>query len=96
MKIMNEKRCARQDCDRPVVAKGLCMTHYQAARRADRPSTDVQPRWGSYTATVGGQRLSLNTEVRVTFNDGSHREVRLTTLTDLIASGAFERDEQRA
>ena len=31
-------RCARPDCGRPVLARGLCVAHYHRARRAKSTS----------------------------------------------------------
>jgi hypothetical protein len=32
-----KRRCSVKGCGRAYVAKGLCATHYQAARRGERP-----------------------------------------------------------
>ena len=32
--VPKERRCSVKDCGREKVAKGLCVTHYQAQRRA--------------------------------------------------------------
>lgn len=47
--------CSAPDCARPVVAKGLCATHYQAARRAKQaPGKASRPKslGGSTQVTV--------------------------------------------
>lgn len=83
-----KKPCNVAKCPRPVVARGLCVTHYVAERRAAaRPPVDADEKsYGGYRATIDGRPFSLNAWLLVRFADGVTRRVRLEDVTDMIAS----------